>query len=111
MYPLKQHIQLSPEKWEKNARTQQVLMISNELNRAINCLKDGYPQDAEKCIERAFELIDLTSEDPRWISSLKEIRRFREVLAEVYLSKDIDQIRALLPTLLLFDVEAYNMLH
>lgn len=86
-------------------------MISNELNRAINCLVDNHYSDAEKCYERAIELTDLTIEDQRWNNGLKELLRFREGLSYLFLSKDIALTRMYLSTLLLFNAEAYNMLY
>ena len=111
MYPLKLHSQLNPEKWETYSKTQQILMISNELNRALNCLKSNHQSDAEKCYERAIELTDLTVEDQRWNNGLKELLRFREGLSGLFLSKDHHLTRLYLSTLLLFNVDAYNMLH
>jgi hypothetical protein len=111
LYPLKLHTHLNPEKWVTYSKTQQVLMISNELNRALNCLNSNHLLDAEKCYERAIELTDLTVEDHRWDNALKELLRFREVLSELFLSKDIQLNRLALSTLLLFNVDAYNMLH
>jgi hypothetical protein len=110
MYPLKLHSHLNPEKWAAYSKTQQVLMISNELNRALNCLRSKHIPDAEKCYERAIELTDLTVEDQRWESGLKELLRFREVLSELFLSKDIQLTSLSLTTLLSFNVDAYNML-
>lgn len=111
MYPLKLHAHLNPEKWATYSKTQQVLMISNELNRALNCLRNNHHQDAEKCYERAIELTDLTVEDQRWNNGLKELLRFREVLSDLFLTKDINLTSHSLSTLLLFNVDAYNMLH
>jgi hypothetical protein len=110
MYPLKLHANLTREKWEAYSTTQQVLMIANELNRASNCLKSNHPADAEKCFERAMELTDLTVEDLRWRQGLKELLRFREVLSELYISKNIDLNRLCLSGLLSFNVAAWNML-
>jgi hypothetical protein len=111
VYPLKLHVHLNPEKWETYTKTQHILMISNELNRALNCLKSNHQSDAEKCFERAIELTDLTVEDQRWNNGLKELVRFREGLSGLFLSKDVHLTRLYLSTLLLFNVEAYNMLH
>ena len=111
MYPLKQHSGLTPEKWASYSKTQQVLMISNVLNKALNCLKGNFLSDAEKCYERAMELTDLTVEDLRWRNgSLKELLRFREVLSELYLSKNIALAGQCLTVLLSFDAGAWNML-
>ena len=111
MYPLKLHRQLNPEKWATYSKTQHILMVSNELNRALNCLSSNHQNDAEKCYERAIELTDLIVEDKRWSGALKELLRFREILSELFLFKDIELNRLALSTLLLFNVEAYNMLH
>ena len=111
MYPLKLHTHLNPEKWASYSKTQQILMISNELNRALNCLISNHQPDAEKCYERAIELTDLTVEDQRWGEGLKELLRFREVLSDLFLTQDIDLTRHSLSALLLFNAEAYNMLH
>ncbi|MFH1161184.1 MAG: hypothetical protein V1733_09595 [bacterium] len=111
MYPLKLHPNLTLEKWSTYSKTQQVLMISNELNRALNCLKSDHLPDAEKCYERAIELTDLTVEDPRWNHVLKELLRFREVLSDLFLSKNITITRLSLSILLSFNVDAYNMVH
>jgi hypothetical protein len=86
-------------------------MISNELNRALNCLKSDHQADAEKCYERAMELTDLTVDDIRWKNGLKELLRFREVLSELFLSRDIRLNQLILSMILLFNVDAYNMLH
>jgi hypothetical protein len=110
MYPLKLHTNLTSEKWEAYSTTQQVLMIANELNRASNCLKSNHPADAEKCFERAIELTDLTVEDTRWHKGLRELLRFREVLSELYISKNVDLNRMCLSGLLSFNSEAWNML-
>lgn len=111
MYPLKLHSNLDPEKWSGYSKTQQVLMISNELNRAINCLLGNHFPDAEKCYERAIELTDLTVEDQRWGNGIKELLRFREGLSGLFLSKDLHITRQYLSTLLSFNVDAYNILH
>ena len=86
-------------------------MIANELNRALNCIKKNHSEDAEKCYERAIELTDLTVEDKRWDSALKELLRFRELLADLFLTKDRELAGQCLSILLLFNVEAYNLLH
>jgi len=86
-------------------------MISNEMNRALNCLKSDHVTDAEKCYERAMELTDLTVEDQRWEYALKELLRFREMLSDLFLSKDVHLNRLLMSALLSFDVDAFNMLN
>ena len=110
MYTLLLHKNLTPEKWASYPLSQQVLTIANELNRARNCLDRNYPGDAEKCYERAMELTDLTVEDSRWRSKLKELLRFREVLSELYIAKDPHLNALCLRGLLSFNAEAWNLL-
>ena len=70
-------------------------------------------EEVKFCYERAFELTDLTSEDPKWRGRLKELRRFREVLASIYCEADgnPEANKKLYDTLIKMVPEAYNMLH
>ena len=113
MYPLIHHKNLTLEKWSKYTRGQQVLMIGNELNRATNLLKNNMMPEVKNCYERAMELTDLTSADIKWKGRLKELRRFREVLAELYSKQDGDEELNfnLYNCLIMMIPEAYNMLH
>jgi hypothetical protein len=52
MYPLVLHPNLTPLKWAGYSKTQQVLMIANELNRSLNALNLRRPDDAGKACER-----------------------------------------------------------
>ena len=89
MYPLILHKNLNEKKWFRYPLSQQVLMIANELNRAKNFMLSGKFTEVNSCYERAFELVDLTSADPKWSGNrLKELRRFRELLAQLYISED-----------------------
>ena len=58
--------------------------IASELSRAI-LFKDKNEQDRMKnSLLRLIELIDLTIEDPKNIRRLKELCRFKEVVADWY---------------------------
>lgn len=111
MYALQHHKQLSPEKWSRYSRGQQILMIGNELNRAKNLLKQNDMDNVLHCYERGFELIDLTSADEKWRGRIKELRRMREVLAEMYVGQDNleEKNRALYVALMEMNSEAYNL--
>ncbi len=91
MYALQWHKNLTAEKWESYSRGQQILMIANELNRAKNFIANNQEEAVRHCYERAFELTDLTSADSKWHGKLKELRRFRELLAELYFSERSDE--------------------
>lgn len=105
MYPLVLHKNLTPEKWSEFGTTKQILMIGNEINRAIN-LKDE--KDIKDCLERAFELTDLTIECQKG-NLRKELLRWREALGEAYLNIKTD-LKLLLDVLITLDAGAYNML-
>jgi len=110
MYPLVYHKTLTPEKWAGYSRTQQILSVANELNRARNALLNNNPQNAVLAWERAFELIDMTVEDKKSKPLLKELLRFRELLGEVYLTYDLSSHQKLMKALITFDPGAYNAL-
>jgi hypothetical protein len=91
MYPLVLHKHLSSEKWNAFPRQNQILMVANEINRAGHWMERFDPYSARKCDERAFELIDLTAEDPKWRGGgLHELLRFRELLAGRYVSGSME---------------------
>ena len=112
MYELKHHKSLTLEKWSGYSRGQQILMIANELNRAGNLLKKKMMSEVKNCYERAFELVDLTTIDIKWKRRLRELRRSREVMAELYQDKILHPNKNLLlyDTLIKMNIEAYNMI-
>ncbi len=113
MYPLVLHKNLTPEKWARHSEGEQILMIANELNRAKNLIKTGNINAVNLCYERAFELTDLTSSDPRWRGKGRELRRFREMLAMQYVSaqKDAEMNQALYIGLIRLSAEACRLLY
>lgn len=87
-------------------------MVANELNRAGHWMERGDATAVRNCDERAFELIDLTVEDPKWRGGgLGELLRFRELLAERYVSGSMDAAhnRALMRVLVQMTVESANL--
>ena len=108
MYPLVYHKTLSPAKWMAYPDHQQILMIANELNRAGNALRKGALVNAIHAWERAFELTDLTVEDPKWSMKLKELLRFRETLGALFLQPDSAENELLTRTLITLNSTACN---
>ncbi len=86
MYKLKFHKNLDTKKWNKFSKSQQILMIANELNRAKNWIIKGDLDEVNNCYERAFELLDLTISLTTRKNLLKELLRFREIFALQYLN-------------------------
>lgn len=81
---LRHHQNLSVEKWGGYPFFKQILMIANELNRAINWLKKEDFKEVKLCYERAFELIYLTVACLREKNKLRELLRVKEMLSLFY---------------------------
>lgn len=113
MYPLKWHKNLSEEKWFAYPGDKQILMIANELNRAKNLMGMKNMSAVNLCYERAFELTDLTSADPKWKGKIRELRRFREMLGQLYMmpDKDAGMNEMLYIGLLRLSAGAYRLLY
>ena len=79
--------------------------IAAEFSRAKHWLEEKDNKEVLNYLNRSFELIDLTINDSKWKKSLKELLRFREVLAEFYIKKDkkLDELVKLFRTLLNFN--------
>jgi hypothetical protein len=96
-----QHASLTLERWSAFSRDQQILMIANEMNRAGRLFR---PQDhgrLKNAYERILRLADLTTEAQPSRSLRRELRRWRELAAGLYLEPDEERHRALLRALLL----------
>jgi cell division FtsZ-interacting protein ZapD len=110
MYPLVYQKGMTQAKWHGYPRFQQILSIANELNRAQNALLKGDQSGATHAWERAFELTDLTLEDHLSAGLLKEMLRFREMLGELFLSRDVIRHGDLIKALISLDKDAYKLL-
>ena len=112
MHVLQYHKSLTIEKWSIYPKMQQVLMISNELNRAKNWILKNQNLEANLAYERAFELIYLTLADNKWLNTSKELFRLKETLGELYCqeTKDLKKNNLCLQLLLTFTPESYNLL-
>ncbi|MEM5810050.1 MAG: hypothetical protein QW156_04150 [Candidatus Aenigmatarchaeota archaeon] len=113
MYKLKSHKNLTPERWKNFSLAQQILMIANEINRAKNCLHKGYVNEAKNSYERAFELLDLTISTTEKYNLIRELLRFREILALQYIKRKKEKriSEKLLSTLISLNGEAYRLLN
>ena len=78
-----QHKELASGRWVQFTLAEQLGNIGSEINRAINA--KGNKNRFDGAILRAFELFDLTIQDPRWKSRLKELTRARDVLRDALL--------------------------
>ncbi|MCX5687652.1 MAG: hypothetical protein NTV71_03285 [Candidatus Omnitrophica bacterium] len=106
---LKYHKTLTKEKWGSIPFYKQILMIANELNRAKNWISKKDSGELILCYERAFELLYLTVEVLKDKRKLRELLRFKEMLAMLYVKKlpAPEENRVLLKTLLSLDRDSF----
>jgi len=79
-----QHKELATGRWSKLSFFEQMANIGSEVERALNWRVKNNADYAQKAFERALELIDLTLENTRNYSHLKEITRMREAVVDYF---------------------------
>ena len=102
------------ERWNALSRARQILNIVSELTRTSNSVARGNPERSRSSLERALELVDFTLDDrAQWSGNrLRELARWRELLAEFYIAptQSNEQLHLLIHALLTLDAEAANSL-
>ena len=83
---MSQHAGLSPERWGRFSVDQQVLMIANEMNRAAKLMGDGDRHRLSNAYERALQLVDLTVQVNPRRGLRRELLRWRDLVAELYIT-------------------------
>ena len=81
------HKGLTFEKWNGQPMEKRILNIASELTRAKSLLAENRMDLFKQSLERALELMDLTTDSwkgERSFSWLKEFLRFREMVASFY---------------------------
>ena len=84
-----QHASLSPERWSSFSRDQQILMIGNEMNRAARLIQRTDRPGLLLAYERVLRLVDLTIEVQLGYGLRRELLRWRDLVAEMYISPDL----------------------
>ena len=109
---LKYHRNLTKERWAQFPFFQQILMIANELHRASKWIETGDFFEVKLCYERAFELLYLTVEVLQEKRKLRELLRFKEMLALLYIKKKplLSENKGLEKVLILLDKESFAKL-
>lgn len=87
---MSQHASLSPERWAKFSLDQQILMIGNEMNRASRWTTDEDWPSLQLSYERILRLVDLTVEVQRRPALLRELLRWRDLIAALYIGSRPD---------------------
>jgi len=102
---MSQHASLTLERWRGFDRDRQVLMIANEMHRGRSVASE---EDVRRAYERVLRLTDLTIEAAAQATFRRELLRWRDGIAELYLEARPapERHRALLHVLLLMSREA-----
>lgn len=79
-----QHAGLSLDRWRRFDRGQQVLMIANEMQRTTRRMTDDEAEARLLGYERVLNLVDLTIAATDHRSFRRELWRWRDVLAALY---------------------------
>ena len=78
------HPEMAAGRWQTFSLAEQLGNVGSEISRAINW-KEKNKKFYQDSMERAFELLDLTTQDPRWRGPrLRELLRVRELLADAF---------------------------
>ena len=85
-----QHTGLSPERWSAFGVDQQVLMIANEMHRASKLFGPGDGERLLGSYERVLRLADLTIEVRSRPGLRRELLRWRDLVAELYIAPGPD---------------------
>jgi hypothetical protein len=83
-----QHGSLTPERWSQFSLDQRILMIGNEMHR---CAKLFAPEDRARLLsgyERVLRLTDLTVGCRPRRALLRELLRWRDVIAALYIAEE-----------------------
>lgn len=83
-----QHAGLTAARWSEFSLDQQVLMIGNEMNRGRKQAESGDPSRLRNCYERVLRLVDLTIQVQSRHALRRELLRWRDVVAELYVAEE-----------------------
>jgi hypothetical protein len=81
-----QHASLTAERWSTFGRDQQLLMIANEMNRATKLTQPSQLASLRLGYERVLRLVDLTIEVNAQRSLRRELLRWRDLIAALYIA-------------------------
>lgn len=81
-----QHAGLTEERWASFDIDRQILMIANEMHRASRLLADEEPAARRRGYERVLRLTDLTVRAGPRAALRRELLRWRDLIAELYIA-------------------------
>ncbi len=85
-----QHASLTPERWARFNLDQQILMIANEMKRASALMAPADRETRGRTYERVLRLLDLTVTTQSKPTLRRELLRWRDLVAMLYVTQDAD---------------------
>jgi hypothetical protein len=83
-----QHAGLSADRWRSFGKDQQLLMVANEMSRATGLLDPADHARLCNSYERVLRLADLTIEVNAQPTFRRELLRWRDLVAELYVATE-----------------------
>jgi hypothetical protein len=83
-----QHASLDAERWSRFDLDQQILMIGNEMNRVAAAIGSGHVDARRLGYERVLRLTDLTARGPLRPTFRRELLRWRDLVAGLYVREE-----------------------
>jgi hypothetical protein len=83
-----QHRDLAAGRWSQLSFLEQMANIGSEVERALNWRIKKNTDYAQKALERALELIDLTLGNDKNYAHLREIARMREAIVDYFIGEN-----------------------
>ena len=83
-----QHAGLTPESWSRFDLDRQILMIANEMNRASRLFQPEDQPSLRRAYERVLRLVDLTVATRPQRGLRRELLRWRDLVATLYVAPD-----------------------
>jgi hypothetical protein len=107
-----QHAALTEERWRAFREPQRILMIANEMERGRRFLVPGEERSLKLGYERVLRLVDLTVGVTDRNGLRRELLRWRDIVAELFLAATPDRAmhESALRVLLLFSGESASEL-
>lgn len=88
-----QHSTLTAERWSRFDLDRQVLMIGNEMHRAMSLMDPAHRESLGMAYERVLRLVDLTVEVQTGRPLRRELLRWRDLVAELFVTPAPEEVR------------------
>ena len=89
-----QHQNLDPQIWQQLTLSQQLANVGSEVIRSLNWQKKDNHNYSQLAFYPSLELLSLSINDPKNLTSLKELTRTYEILVDYFTNQNSYQTQA-----------------